>query len=213
MQVARIFVFLSLLAVIQVVGARADGLSDEEVSRKLFAEILAPISELAGSVSATGIAIRGMPDELGPESRFFDAVGNSFLAEGFDVWVLSPGESMPNGVLELDLELSEAEIDYPRQTRYLLGVGRARVLRRVSLGTRMRLTDPDEGRILYHADPLRVEQDWMMFTEAKENAAVRPEWMGATTIPAMESRSPWWQRAAVLGIVGGVAALYFAGAS
>jgi len=213
MQIARILVGILLLAAFHVVGSRADALSDEEVSRKLFAEIFTPISELAGSVSASGIAIRGVPDEVGPERRFFDAVGNGFLSDGFDVWLLSPGESAPDGVLELDLELSEAEIDYPRQTRHLLGVGRARVLRRVSLGARMRLTDPAEGRILYNAEPLRVEQDWMMFTEAKESAAVRPDWMGATTIPGMESRSPWWQRAAVVGIVVGVAVLYFGGAS
>lgn len=213
MQVARIFACLAILSTVFVGGARADRLSDDQVSRKLFAEIFTPISELAGSVSATGIAIRGVPDEVGPESRFFDAVGNSFLADGFEVWLLSPGESVPHGVLELDLELSEAEIDYPRQTRHLLGAGRARVLRRVSLGARMRLTDPEGGRVLYNAQPLRVAQDWMMFTEANNSATVRPDWMGATTIPEMESRSPWWQRAAVLGIVGGVAVLYFSGAS
>jgi len=213
MQLARILGAVLLLVVVQVHSARADRLSDEQVSRKLFGEIFTPISELALSVSATGIAIRGMPDEEGPERVFFDAVGNRFLADGFDVWLLQTGEAIPDGVLELNLRLSAAEIDYPRQTRHLLGLGRARVMRRVSLGAWMRLTDPDQGRVLYNAEPLRVEQDWMMFTEANASAAVRPDWMGATTIPGMESRSPWWQRAAVVGIAGAVAMLYFGGAT
>jgi hypothetical protein len=213
MQLTRILGAVLLLVMVQVHSARADRLSDEQVSRKLFGEIFTPISDLASSVSATGIAIRGLPDEDGPERTFFDAVGNRFLADGFEVWLLQTGESAPDGVLELSLQLSAAEIDYPRQTRHLLGLGRARVLRRVSLGAHMRLTDPGQGRVLYNAEPLRVEQDWMMFTDANASAAVRPDWMGATTIPEMESRSPWWQRAAVVGIVGAVAMLYFGGAT
>ena len=213
MQLERILAAILVLAVVQVEAAHADRLSDEQVSRKLFGEIFGPISELALSVSATGIAIRGVPDDEGPEREFFDAVGDRFLADGLDVWLLRTGQPAPDSALELDLQLSSAEIDYPRQTRHLLGLGRARVLRRVSLGARMRLTDPDGGRILYNAEPLRVEQDWMMFSEANARAAVRPDWMGATTIPHMESRSPWWQRVAVVGIVGAVAMLYFGGAT
>lgn len=201
-----------LLVLGLVAGAQAAG-SDDEVSRRLFAEILAPVDAAAQSISAGGIAVRGAPATAGPEQRFFNAVGDAFLEQGYDVWILQANETVPSGVLALDLELSASEIDYPRQSRQLLGFGRARILRRVSLGARMRLTDPGEGRVLYDAEPVRVAEDWMSFSEANRSAEVRPDWMGAIPVSEMEPRNPWWQRALVVGIVGGVAVLYFSGAT
>jgi hypothetical protein len=200
---------LSLLLAVPALGAG----DDEEVARQLFAEILAPVSEAAQSVSAGGIAVRGQPGSAGPEQRFFDAVGDHLLDQGFDVWVMDVGEPVPLGVLALDMELTTSEIDYPTQSRQFMGIGRARVQRRVALGAHLRLTDPAVGRVLYNAEPVRVHREWMTYTQANENAERRPDWMGAAAIQDMQPRNPWWQRTLVLGIAAGVAVLYFGGAT
>jgi hypothetical protein len=187
--------------------------SDAEVSKALFVELLQPVAELARDASASGIAVRGLPAQLGPEQNFFNAVGDRLLAEGFDVWVIAAAEPVPEGVLALDLQLTNSEIDYPQQTRSFLGVGQARVQRRVALGAHMRLTDPGAGRILYNAEPVRVQREWMSFSEAEGHAAERPDWMGAEAIQDMRARNPWWQRTLIVGIVAGVSVIYFSGAN
>lgn len=208
---------LALLLVLATVGpvsmVSAEPLSDAEIASRLLDEILAPVSEAAREVEAPGIAVFGVPSAAGTESRFFDEVANRLLAGGFDVWLLREGASAPGGALALDLALTESEIDYPQQTRTLLGAGRARVQRRVSLGADMRLSQPETGRLLYVGEPVRVEHEWMSFTDANRQAAVRADWIGAKPVVEVRERNPWWQRAAILGIVGGVAAIYFGGAT
>jgi hypothetical protein len=202
----------ALVLVLLAAPAWAAG-SDAEVSRALFLELLEPITDVARDISASGIAVRGLPAQDGPEQRFFNAVGDRLLAEGFDVWVLESAQPVPDGVLALDLQLTASEIDYPQQTRSFLGVGQARVQRRVALGAHMRLTNPGEGRILYNAEPVRVQREWMSFREAEGHAAERPDWMGAQAIQDMRARNPWWQRTLVIGIATGVAVIYFSGAN
>ncbi|RKZ18187.1 hypothetical protein DRQ53_01215 [bacterium] len=210
---ARLFSFLLLGLVVVTTTVRAQADTDAEVSGRLLDEILAPMSTAAREVSAEGIAILGLPAQDGTERRFFDEVGSRLLAEGFDVWVLREGAAVPGGALALELELTTSEIDYPRQTRTLMGAGRARVQRRVSLGAHMKLSSPDSGQLLYDAEPVRVGYDWLSFTEANDNAAMRNDWIGAEPIIEMRERNAWWQRVAILGIVGGVAAIYFGGAT
>ena len=94
-----------------------------------------------------------------------------------------------------------------------MGVGQARVQRRVALGAHMRLSDPTAGRLILNAEPVRVQRDWMSFSEAYGHASDRPDWMGATAIRDMRERNPWWQRTLVAGIVAGVAVIYFSGAN
>jgi hypothetical protein len=77
----------------------------------------------------------------------------------------------------------------------------------------MRLTDPEAGRLVYNAEPVRVQREWMSFSEAHRNAEQRPDWMGAESIQDIRARNPWWQRSLVVGIVAGVAVVYFSGAN
>lgn len=207
----------SLLLVVALSAAMSSPVagaeSDIEVSRQMFSELLGPVTEAAAAVDASGIAVRGLPAKPGPEQRFFEEVGDRFLAGGFDVWVLKDSQPVPEGVLALDLALTNSEIDYPEQTRTFFGIGQARVQRRVTLGAHMRLTDPAAGRIVYNAEPVLVQREWMSFSEAFSHAEGRPDWMGAAPIQDMRTRNPWWQRGLVVGIVAGVAAIYFSGAS
>lgn len=208
--------FRQLLFVVALVCLAPPALaavSDAEVSRALFVELLEPVTDAARNAEASGIAVRGMPAQDGPEQRFFNAVGDRLLDEGFDVWVIESTQPVPDGVLALDLQLTSSEIDYPQQTRSFLGVGHARVQRRVALGAHMRLTDPGGGRLLYNAEPIRVQREWMSFREAEQHSAERPDWMGAAAIQDMRERNPWWQRTLVVGIVAGVAVIYFSGAN
>lgn len=209
--IRRLLVCVAMLAGSAAPASAA--LSDAEVSRALFEELLVPVTDAARGVSASGIAVRGLPAQDGPEQRFFNAVGDRLLAEGFDVWVITSSQPVPEGVLALDLQLTSSEIDYPQQTRSFLGVGHARVQRRVALGAHMRLTDPEGGRILYNAEPVHVQREWMSFREADQHSAERPDWMGAQAIQDMRARNPWWQRTLVVGIVAGVAVIYFSGAN
>lgn len=201
----------ALLLLLAPAAARGQD-TDEEVSRRLFGELIAPVADAAAEVGAGGIAVRGAPAG-GPERRFFDAVGDAFLDRGYDVWVVGRAEPVAADVLALDLELTASEIDYPRQTRQVLGIGRAQVLRRVTLGARMRLTEPTTGRVLYSAEPVRMTEEWMSFREANRNAEQRPDWMGAIPMEPARARNPWWQRSLIVGVLGGVAILYFSGAN
>lgn len=201
-----------VLALVVAVPARAQG-TDQEISRQLFDELFAPVERVAAGVESGGIAVRGAPATAGPERQFFEEVGRLFLDRGFDVWILAADEVVPEDVLALDVALQVSEIDYPRQTRSLLGAGRARVQRRVSLGAQMRLTLPRDGRVLYDATPVRVTEQWMSFSDAHRNAEERPDWMGAAPVTEIEPRHPWWHRALVAGVIGGVAVIYFSGAS
>jgi len=206
----RLVILASLLALATAAGAAE---SDRAVSRELFADLLDPVTEAARNVSATGIAVRGQPAADGPERRFFGQVGDHLLASGFDVWVIGSNQPVPDGVLALDLDLTRSEIDYPQQTRTFLGVGQARVQRRVSLGAHMRLTDPGSGRLVYNAEPVQVQREWMSFSEAYQHAEERPDWIGAKAIQDVQARNPWWQRTLVVGVVAGVAMVYFSGAN
>ena len=53
----------------------------------------------------------------------------------------------------------------------------------------------------------------MSFREAEPLSTERPAWMGAAAIQDMRARNPWWQRTLVVGIVAGVAVIYFSGAN
>lgn len=210
----RGWVALLLVAgLIAATVAQGEPLTDADVSAAVLKEILAPMADAARATDAPGIAVMGAPAADGVERRFFNEVADRLLEDGFDVWVLGPGAAVPGGALALDLHLTSSEIDYPRQTRTLMGAGRARVQRRVSLGASMRLTRPDTGQLLYVGDPERVDHEWMSFTEANACAAVRSDWIGNAPIVEVRDRNPWWQRGAILGIVGGVAIIYFAGAT
>jgi hypothetical protein len=145
---------------------------------------------------------------------FQDVLAPSLIQLGWDVWILDAGEDPAEGGLLLEYEVLQASLRYPSQSHGFLGLGTPMVKRRMDLQVQARLDEPSTGRLYWLETPEAHYRDSFPLPQKASVESGQPSWMG-TKIPiesGTESRAGFWERIAILGLIGGVVALYISGA-
>lgn len=186
-----------------------------EVGTALLNDLLDPVRTRLPPADQTSLALRNLepsPATAG-SSPIEDAIAGYFFDRGFDVWVLEPEAAAAEGSLLLEFELQRARFTYPRIQTSWLGLGPEKLTRAAEAALDVRLMEADTGHVLWRGTPEARYEDWVPRKEQQRLAADHPAWAEEGGPPADGSGSPWKERVAVLGLLGGVILLYFSGAN
>jgi hypothetical protein len=206
----RIVFFALMLLAAPALGAPP---TTGEVAERLLDDLLAPV---ARAVESQGYLPRiALHAADFSQEDLETSVTGFFFDRGFDVWLLQPEDPAPDdGPLVLGLTLDQATLTYPRTDDGTLGLGSRRLLRRVTAAMTGTLEDPLTGRRLWQGSPEAQYEDWIDEDDRDALGADRPQWLKENQAAGLgSSKAAWKEKAAVLGLLGGVIILYFSGAN
>jgi hypothetical protein len=145
---------------------------------------------------------------------FEDAFAPILLDRGLDVWILDKDEEPSEGSLLLEYEVLRASLRYPKQSHGFLGLGTPKIQRRVELHVRGRLDEPDSGHLLWMDAPKAHYKDSFPVSQKAAVESGQPTWLGAkiNVESGADSGAGFWEKIAILGLIGGVVTLYVSGA-
>jgi hypothetical protein len=148
------------------------------------------------------------------DDAFEAALAPRLLDRGWRVWLLDPDQTPPEGSLLLEYQVLQADLRYLRERRGFLSLGTPRIEREVVLELEGRLRDPEDGRVWWTGSPLVRYADDFPGSARSRVEAQRPDWVRAS--PSLGAGggdgAGFWEKAFVVGLLGGVVALYVGGA-
>ncbi len=147
------------------------------------------------------------------DAWFEERLAPRLLDAGWEVWTLQAGQSPVEGALLLEYSVEAAQVQYLGETRGFLGLGTPKVRRQTDLRVESRLVDPGTGRLFWREIFDSSRRDGFASTAVSVVEADQPGWLDKPKLDESDGgRAGFLEKVLIAGLVGGVIALYVAGA-